>query len=185
MFNHAIKMHIITHNPALAFDVADAGGKEKSRTRNLSQDEVAKLFSAMKTARGFSIENEISIKLLLALAVRKGELISAQWNEFNLDEGMWHLPEARTKTSASITIPLSKQVVTWLKELKRLSCGSDYILPASKMQDRMIPHICESTLSVAMSKVKHGLEHVTIHDLRLTTHGKNTFVITGCPATHK
>jgi integrase len=168
MFNHAIKMHMVTHNPALAFDVADAGGQEHARKRNLSRDELAKLFSAMKAAKGFSVENEISIKLLLALAVRKGELIGAKWNEFNLDEGMWHLPEARTKTSAAITIPLSNQVVIRLKELKRLSCGSDYVLPARKMQDRMIPHICESTLSVAMSKVKHGLEPFTIHDMRRT-----------------
>lgn len=168
MFNHAIKMHMITNNPALAFDVADAGGKEQARKRTLNRDELAKLFLAIKTAKGFSIENEISIKLLLALAVRKGELIGAKWNEFNLEEGLWHLPEARTKTSAAITIPLSSQVVTWLKELKRLSCGSDYVLPARKMQDRMIPHISESTLSVAMSKVEHDLEPFTIHDLRRT-----------------
>lgn len=168
MFNHAIKMHMITNNPALAFDVDDAGGKEQARKRHLNRDELAKLFLAMKIAKGFSIENEISIKLLLALAVRKGELIGAKWNEFNLQEGLWHLPEARTKTSAAITIPLSSQVVIWLKELKRLSCGSDYVLPARKMQDRMIPHISESTLSVAMSKVEHGLEPFTIHDLRRT-----------------
>ena len=168
MFNHAIKMHMITNNPALAFDVDDAGGKEQARKRHLNRDELAKLFLAMKTAKGFSIENEISIKLLLALAVRKGELIGAKWNEFNLEECLWHLPEARTKTSAAITITLSSQVVIWLKELKRLSCGSDYVLPARKMQDRMIPHISESTLSVAMSKVEHGLEPFTIHDLRRT-----------------
>lgn len=168
MFNHAIKMHMITNNPALAFDVDDAGGKEQARKRHLNRDELAKLFLAMKTAKGFSVENEISIKLLLALAVRKGELIGAKWNEFNLEEGLWHLPEARTKTSAAITIPLSSQVVIWLKELKRLLCGSDYVLPARKMQDRMIPHISESTLSVAMSKVEHGLEPFTIHDLRRT-----------------
>lgn len=168
IFNHAIKMQIITHNPALAFEIADAGGQEKARKRNLTRDELAKLFLAMKTAKGFSIENEISIKLLLALAVRKGELIGAKWDEFNLDEGLWYLPEARTKTSAAITIPLSGQVVLWLKDLKRLSCGSEYVLPARKMQDRMIPHISESTLSVAMSKVKHGLEPFTIHDMRRT-----------------
>ena len=94
----------------------------------------------MRTAKGFSIENDISIKLLLALAVRKGELIGARWCEFDLDEGLWHLPEARTKTSTAITIPLSNIVVNWFKELKHLSCGNDYVLPARKMQDRMIPH---------------------------------------------
>lgn len=56
-------MHIITHNPALAFDIADAGGQEQARKRNLSRDEIAKLFLVMKTAKGFSIENELCMKL--------------------------------------------------------------------------------------------------------------------------
>lgn len=166
MFNHAIKMHIITHNPALAFDVADAGGQEQARKRNLSRDEVAKLFAAMKTAKGFSVENELCIKLLLALAVRKSELIGASWKEFDLEAGLWHLPAIRTKTEAAITIPLSNTVLGWLAELKRLSCGSEWVLPARKMQNNL--HMAESTLSVALAKVKHGLEPFTIHDMRRT-----------------
>lgn len=168
IFNQAIKMHIITNNPALAFDVGDAGGKEKSRNRNLSRDEIAKLFAVMKVTKGFGLENDISIKLLLALAVRKGELIGARWSEFDLGAGVWNLPAARTKTGVAISIPLSGAVVGWFNELKRLSFGSDYVLPARKMQDRMIPHIAESTLSVAMAKVNHGFEPFTIHDMRRT-----------------
>lgn len=168
IFNQAVKMHIITNNPAIAFDVGDAGGKEHARKRNLSCDEITKLFTAMKTAKGFSIENELSIKILLALAVRKGELIGARWDEFDLDMGVWRLPAARTKTNAAIIIPLSNTVVGWFKKLKNLSWGSDWVLPARKMQDRMIPHIAESTLSVALAKVAHGLEPFTIHDMRRT-----------------
>jgi integrase len=32
----------------------------------------------------------------------------------------------------------------------------------------MVPHVCESTLGVAMGNVKHGLAHVTVHDFRRT-----------------
>ena len=166
IFNHAIKMHMITHNPALAFDVADAGGQEQSRKRNLSRDEIAKLFSAMKKAKGFSVENDLCIKLLLALAVRKGELIGAQWSEIDLDAGLWKLPAIRTKTEAATTIPLSDKVVGWFKELKSLSYGSGWVLPARKMQTNV--HVSESTLGVALAKVDHGLEPFTIHDMRRT-----------------
>ena len=166
IFNHAIKMHIVTHNPALAFDVADAGGQEQSRKRNLSREEIAKLFAAMKTAKGFSVENDLCIKLLLALAVRKSELIGASWKEFDLEAGVWHLPAIRTKTEASLSIPLSDTVIGWFKELKRLSCGSDWVLPARKMQNNA--HVAESTLGVALAKVQHGLEPFTIHDMRRT-----------------
>lgn len=166
IFNHAIKMYIITHNPALAFDVADAGGQEQARKRNLSRDEIAKLFAAMKTAKGFSVENDLCIKLLLALAVRKSELIGASWKEFDLEAGVWHLPAIRTKTEAAISIPLSKAVIGWFNDLKRLSCGSDWVLPARKMQNNV--HVAESTLGVALAKVQHSLEPFTIHDMRRT-----------------
>ena len=32
----------------------------------------------------------------------------------------------------------------------------------------MLPCICESTIGVAMGKVKHGLPHFTTHDIRRT-----------------
>jgi integrase len=169
MFNYAIKRHILDSNPAAAFDNQDAGGKEKSRDRYLKREEVAKLFFTMKTAKGFSLENELSIKLLLALGVRKGELIGAKWIEIDFEKAQWDLPAMRTKTGVGISIPLAAPVINWFQELKRLSCGSDYVLPARKLQDRMIPHISESTLNVALTKVKHGLEHFTVHDFRRTT----------------
>ena len=109
---------------------------------------------------------DLCIKLLLALAVRKGELIGASWSEFDFDTGIWHLPALRTKTEAAISIPLSGAVIGWLKALKQLSCGSDWVLPARKMQNNL--HVSESTLGVALAKIQHGLEAFTIHDMRRT-----------------
>jgi integrase len=168
IFNYAVKRHAIEFNPAAAFDPGDAGGKEKSRERWLSSAELAQLFVAMREAIGFSVENGLSIKLLLLLAVRKSELIAARWSEFDLDKALWYLPAERTKTDSAIDIPLPDVALEWLRELERLSCGSKWVLPARKMQDRMLPHISESTLSVALAKIKHGLDPFTIHDLRRT-----------------
>ncbi|EEY8064480.1 site-specific integrase, partial [Escherichia coli] len=52
-----------------------------------------------------------------------------------------------------------------------LSCNSAWVLPARKMQHRMIPHIQESTLPVALAKVRAEMPEVpnfTIHDFRRT-----------------
>jgi integrase len=168
MFNYAIKRHVIENNPAQAFDLSDAGGREEGRKRWLTSEELVKLFAAMRVASGFSVENALTIKLLLLLAVRKGELIAARWSEFDLDNAVWCLPAERTKTGNAIDIPLPAVAVEWLHELQRLANGSAWVLPARKMQDRMIPHISDSTLSVALAKVKHGLDAFTIHDLRRT-----------------
>lgn len=168
MFDYAIKRHLCEYNPAGAFDLSDAGGKEEARERALSRGELVTLFQAMREAKGFSVENEIAIKLLLLLAVRKQELTAARWDEFDLDAAVWHLPAVRTKTGAAIAIPLPAVAVEWLHDLKRMAGGSPYVFPARKMQHRMIPHIHENTLNVALAKVKHGLEPFTIHDLRRT-----------------
>lgn len=168
MFDYGIKRHMLEINPASAFDLSDAGGKEDARERALSRDELAALFQAMPNAKGFSVENDLSIKLLLLLCVRKMELLAARWDEFDLPNAVWHLPAERAKTGKAISIPLPALALEWLETLKRLSGVSPYVLPARKMQNRMLPHVCESTLSVALSKVKHGLEPFTIHDLRRT-----------------
>jgi integrase len=170
MFDYAIKRHMVRFNPAAAFDLSDAGGKEVARDRALSRDELKTLFEAMQTARGFSVQNALTVKLLLLLAVRKGELIAARWDEFELDADtpVWHLPGERTKTGQPIDIPLPTMSVDWLRELHRLALDSHWVLPARKMQSRMLPYICESTIGVAMGKVKHGLPHFTTHDFRRT-----------------
>lgn len=168
MFDYAIKRQMVKYNPAAAFDLADAGGKEESRERALSRAELAALLAAMKTAKGFSKENELAVKLLLVLAVRKSELLGAPWEEFDLDAAVWHLPAIRTKTGQAIDIPLPAIVVGWLQDLQRLADGSKWVLPARKMQSRMVPHINEATIGVALGKVKHGLPPFTVHDFRRT-----------------
>lgn len=168
IFDYGVKREYVEMNPASAFDLNDAGGKEEARKRWLTRDELQALFRAMREARGFSVENDLTVRILLALAVRKGELCAARWQEFDLDEAVWSLPEERSKTGEPIDIPLPPSVVGWLKDLKRLACGSDYVLPARKMQTRFVPHVHEGTLSTALGKVRHGLGRFTIHDLRRT-----------------
>lgn len=173
IFDFGIKRHVVEHNPASAFDPSDAGGKEEARERWLTREEIIKLFQAMRDKAGtFTIENLYAVRLLLLLAVRKEELIAAQWREFDLDGAVWHLPEERTKTSAAIDIPLPAVAVETLRELQRLACGSAYVFPARKMQSRMIPHIDLNTLNAALSKhIKPLLADVpnfTIHDFRRT-----------------
>ena len=191
IFDFGIKRHVVEHNPASAFDPSDAGGKEAARDRWLTREEIIRLFQAMREKTGaFTVENLYAVRLLLLLAVRKEELIAAQWSEFDLDGAVWHLPEERTKTSAAIDIPLPALAVETLSELKRLACGSAYVFPARKMQSRMIPHIDLNTLNAALSKhikpLLADIPNFTIHDFRRTarTHlaalGVDPFVAERC-----
>jgi integrase len=171
IFDYAIKRHIVQYNPASAFDLSDAGGKETARERALSREELVILFEAMRNTKGFTQVNILTIKLLLMLAVRKSEMIGSRKSEFDLETGLWRLPAERTKTEAAINIPLPPQAVQALQDLHRLSESSDWLLPARKAQDRMLPHIHENTLNVALAKVKPNMPDVApfcIHDFRRT-----------------
>jgi integrase len=173
IFDYGIKHQVVEVNPASAFSPSDAGGKEEARDRWLTREEITRLFQIMRDKAGsFTIENVHAVRLLLLLAVRKEELIAAQWSEFDLDKAVWHLSEDRTKTSASIDIPLPESAVSTLRELHRLANGSDYVFPARKMQSRMIPHIDLNTLNAALAKhIKPLMADApifTIHDFRRT-----------------
>ena len=171
IFDYGIKRHMLAANPASAFDISDAGGQEQSRERWLSREELVQLFQVMPLTKGFSRQNELTTKLILALCCRKMELCGARWSEFDLDEGVWHLPAERVNNGDGIDIPLAVPVVGWIKELKIMAGNSEWVLPARKMQHRMIPHIQESTLPVALAKIRSNMPDVpnfTIHDFRRT-----------------
>lgn len=171
IFDYAIKRHALEVNPAGAFELSDAGGQESSRERWLTRGELIQFFQAMRMAKGFSRENELTMKLILCLCCRKMELCGAPWAEFDLDEAVWRLPAERAKNGDAIDIPLPPPAMEWLRELHSISGGSSWVLPARKMQHRMIPHIQESTLPVALAKVRREMPDVptfTVHDFRRT-----------------
>ncbi|KQN63360.1 site-specific integrase [Erwinia sp. Leaf53] len=171
IFDYGIRRHMLETNPTGAFEIDDAGGQEKSRDRWLSREELVKFLQAMPMTKGFSRQNELTMKLLLVFCCRKMELCGARWEEFDLNEAVWHLPAERVKNGDAIDIPIPAPALEWLKELHQMSYNSQWVLPARKMQHRMVPHIQESTLPVALSKVKFNLPDIpnfTIHDFRRT-----------------
>lgn len=172
IFKHGRKRHFIESNPIADFDLSDAGGNEKPRDRVLDRQELVQLFKAMKDER-FGRPNELAVKLLLVLSVRKMELLGAKWEEFDLEQGHWNLPvaEGRNKTGKAQRIPLPPLVTGWLAELKVLACRSDYLFPTRRIsRTHRYPHIHYSTLNNALSSLiaDHQLSHFTVHDLRRT-----------------
>nr|WP_299244227.1 site-specific integrase [uncultured Halomonas sp.] len=181
LFNHAIKLGLLTYNPAAAFNVNDAGGIEKSRNRALSLDEIHKVFQVFRdNSDSFSRDNYLACTLLLVLGVRKTELTEAQWREFDLKNGRWELPGERSKSGTGIVIPLPPQGIAWLKELEVRACGSDYVFPNRRSAKR--PHMGKDTLNRAIAKLfgkepgkkpqpenrMGDIAEFTVHDLRRT-----------------
>ena len=181
LFNHAIKLGLVTYNPAAAFTFTDAGGVEKSRDRALALDEIKNVFKIFRENKdSFTRENYLACSLLLVLGVRKTELTEAKWSEFDLENHRWQLPGERSKSGAELVIPLPPRIVEWLEELKIRACGSDYVFPNRRSSKH--PHMGPDTLNRAITKLfgretgrkqqpenKMGdIAEFTVHDLRRT-----------------
>jgi len=175
IFAFGVRRRMVLKNPAADFSPRlDGGGTERPRRRALSLDELAQLFEKIREAPRFGADNGLALKLLLALCVRKGELLGARWEEFDLDGqtplgAVWHLPASRTKTGAPLDIPLVPAVVGWLREIKTLDGGSEYLFPKRRRDRReRVPHVGLDTLNAALQRVQHRLPPFTLHDLRRT-----------------
>ena len=166
IFNYAVKRHIIETNPAMAFTTDDAGGREHSRTRALSLDEIAQLLEAIKQAAHFSPANALAVRLLLLLGVRKMELLAAEWKELDLSAGVWNLPASRSKTGSAIRIPLPAMAVAAFESLQGLANGHPYVFPRRVGNQR--GHIAAATLNLALYGLQIGIEPFTVHDFRRT-----------------
>lgn len=191
MFKMAVRNHWIERNPAADFEQADAGGAETPRDRFLTLAELEQLARSMASTDNFGRENELAVWLLLALCVRKMELLSARWEDFDLKAKVWTLDKDITKTKVGIKIPLADPVISWLNEARVLASGRPYVFPARRLVRKRLgqarvnrfPHVGPDTLNVALKRLG-GLDivHFTVHDMRrtartnLSTLGVNRFV---------
>jgi integrase len=70
-----------------------------------------------------------ALRLLALTFVRTGELIEATWEEIDLDGATWIVPAERMKMKTEHVVPLSRQAVALLRDLKAIGGGSRYVFP--------------------------------------------------------
>jgi integrase len=74
-------------------------------------------------------QTRLALQLLAQTFVRTNELIGAEWAEFDLDEALWSIPAGRMKMKTEHLVPLSKQSLAILSELRVIAGESRYVFP--------------------------------------------------------
>lgn len=74
-------------------------------------------------------QTRLALQLLAQTFVRTNELIGAEWVEFDLNNALWIIPAGRMKMKAEHIVPLSRQALAMLAELKEISSGSRFVFP--------------------------------------------------------
>lgn len=169
VMDYGVALELIPSSPAVTLSTQDTGVVENGRDRNLSLEDIGALLRAMANYRdSFGRSNELAIRLLLLLGVRKQQLAQARWSELALAAPRWQLPLRGNKAGRGLIIPLPRLAVEHLKELQDLSAGSEWVLPGRRQNKDKPGHIGPDTLNSALKRLPHGIDNFVIQDLRRT-----------------
>ena len=157
--------------------------KEKPRERELSADEILKLWHALDRApvgrryanglpRGAAVVGEkdipmtrataLTLKLALVTAQRIGEVACIAMAELDLNEAapVWTIPGRRAKNGQPNRVPLSPLAVRLIAEARNLAPGADWLFPNADNSAPIYPHSPSKALDRARPAI--GLENFRI-----------------------
>jgi integrase len=173
MFNLAIKWGWRSDNPVKGIPKFH----EERRERWLTVDEMGSLERALKAYRDQNAAD--AVRLLLLTGAREGEVLKADWSQFDLQRGVWTKPSHHTKQNKTEHTPLNKPALTLLNRMKRAN-SSGPLFPGANGASRVTlrrpwRQICRAAgLAQAVEvngkrrKITRYKPTVRIHDLRHT-----------------
>jgi len=104
-----------------------------------------------------------ALRLAPYVFVRPGELRAAEWKEFDLETAEWRIPAERMKMGEQHIVPLSRQVVAILEDLRPVTGEGRFVFPAIGPQIRPMS---ENTLGAALRRLGYTSEEMTAHGFR-------------------
>ncbi len=163
MFRFALSRDLVETSPC---EAVVAPGKETRRDRVLSENEIKAFWLGLDKAQ-ITEGLKFVLKLQLATAQRRGEVVGAEWSEFDMDSRFWTIPAEKSKNGLPHRVPLSPLVLDLLEDLKKLSGESRWLFPSRGPKDSpLFPSSVVHAITRNMDVFK--VEHFTPHDLRRT-----------------
>jgi len=71
----------------------------------------------------------MALRLSPRLFVRPGELRQVEWTEFDFDKAVWSIPIEKMKMRRPNRVPLSRQVLEMIEELREITGHRQYLFP--------------------------------------------------------
>ena len=128
----------------------------------LERSKIGGLLRAIESYSG-QPATSAALRLLPHIFLRSTELRGGRWEEIEWKEAQRRVPGSRMKTKVEHIVPPSKQALTILKDLKRITGKGDYIFPAIGPKRRPIS---ENTLGTALAAMGYDSDTQTPHGFR-------------------
>jgi integrase len=99
--------------------------------KNMARVEENDLPGLLRAIGGFGGRKLVlyALRLMTLTFLRTGELLGAEWKEFDLKKRQWKVPAMRMKMDSDHIVPLSRQAIAILKNIKALTGDSQYVFP--------------------------------------------------------
>lgn len=127
----------------------------------MSCDELRLLMSRLKDYGGLRTTC-LAIRFLLYTFVRTVEMRRGEWSEIKFDDGLWVIPASKMKMKRAHMVPLSRQALTVLHELHRVTGAGDRMFPNSRRPDDVM----------SATTINRAMEYLGVsfsgHDFRAT-----------------
>jgi integrase len=103
-----------------------------------------------------------ALELLILTATRPGELRGARWNEFDESASLWRIPAARMKMGTDHLVPLSRQALALVQNIRKVSGSGELLFPSPFYPGKLLS---DNTLNSAL--VRLGYKGIaTAHGFR-------------------
>lgn len=135
----------------------------KHRPALATPDALRPLLVAIDSYRGQSLIVRAALKLAPLLPVRPGELRKAEWKDFDLDAAECRFQITKKTINPVLTVPLSRQAVSILRELHAITGEDRYVFPGARKNDRPMSN---NAILAALRSMGFGSEEMCGHGFR-------------------
>jgi len=166
LVSHVLRYAIVTNridrDLTIGLDTALKKYK-KGHFASIDIDELPKLLEALHNHKArLYRQTYLAIRLMCLTFVRTSELIEARWTEIDFDRAMWTIPAERMKMRSPHLVPLSKQSIEILKELRELNKYREHVFPSLP---RPRKPMSKGTILMALKRMGFG-NKMTGHGFR-------------------
>ena len=126
VFDYAQDAGILDSHPASGLTRVLQSRQTKKPMASIAPAEAGELFRAIESYP--EIITRLGLQLLAHTFVRPGELRGMRWNELVADDAVWIVPAERMKLRKPHVVPLSRQALAILAQLRDMTGDGDLVL---------------------------------------------------------
>lgn len=158
MLNLAVQWEFIDKNPATGIRLFNEDNKVDN---SLDDTQLESLLNVLKTDKNRQIC--LLVQYLLLTGARLNEAISAQWNNISIQNRIWHIPAATSKSKRSRSIPLNDKAIELLNSLTTKGTHEHLFINEKTQKPWVNVHKPWSRI-----RMLAGVPFLRLHDLRHT-----------------